>query len=165
MQYIFLFCRRFCNHLVLRISVLRNCLDCFVLHIQCHLQLDTVNVEGESKHLKTNATVGLGCLVYHSNNPKLMNIYGSKSVASPDVRNISHHDTVPKITAQGKSMLLLLRNTTQIMEGQHQRMYRPVIVVIAAHRRWQKLIGYHYSGGICWSSPTMLGRHKSLLIS
>ena len=40
------------------------------------------------------------------------------------------------------------------MEGQHHVMDRPVDVVIAVHRGWQKSIGSHQSRGICriWAS-------------
>ena len=46
------------------------------------------------------------------------------------------------------------RKTAYVMEGQHQGMDRPLIVVIASHHRRQKSVGNHHSGVVCWSTPT-----------
>ena len=50
-------------------------------------------------------------------------------------------------------------------EEGHQEMDRPVIVIIAVHRRHQKVDGNHCCGGVCRSTPTTLGHYGCYLVS
>ena len=58
-------------------------------------------------------------------------------------------------------MVIVTKEYAQVIEGQHQGMVRPVIVIVATHCRSQKLMGDHCSGGVCQSTPTTLGRLMS----
>ena len=46
------------------------------------------------------------------------------------------------------------------LERQHQGMNRPVIVLIAAHRKGQKSMGDNCSRGVCRSTQMMLGYYR-----
>ena len=43
-------------------------------------------------------------------------------------------------------------------------MYKPVIVVVAAHHKRQKAMGNHHNRGVCQSTLTTFGRHRSKFI-
>ena len=76
-------------------------------YLYCHYwDADCRTGKDESKPLKTNARGG--CLVYHAENIKQMNLYGNRSTSPPDVR--SSYCQLSSVTSYlGSVMLLLLR--------------------------------------------------------
>ena len=124
------------------------------------------------KPLKTNATGG--CLAYHTENIKRTNMYGNRSLSSLDVRSFycqppsvaSYHgsavciDTLPIIILQGTVDGSRRRGRPRkSLKDNISGMDRPVYVVIVAHCEQQRLLESHRSRGICWSTPTVPGRH------
>ena len=127
----------------------------------------------ESKPSKTNNAEG--CLVSHTKNTKRTNTYGSRSISSLDVKKFycqqssvaSYYgstmsavkNTLPKIILQGT--VDDRRRRRKPRKSWRDNMDRPVIVVVAAHRRRQKSMSDHCSGGVCRSTWTTLGRQWS----
>ena len=70
-------------------------------------------------------------------------------------------------------MAVVAEEKTCIMEGQHQEMDRPVIVVVVAHRRRPKAMGDYCSVGVCrgtvyphdaWASQELVMKNSHMLL-
>ena len=130
---------------------------------------------GECRPFKTNAAGG--CLVYHTHTKSIKQtyMYGNRSLSSPDrtselllsiVR--SYHGSAMSVVMISywrsyykEQWMVVVTEEDCVSHGQRQGMDidRPVDVVIAAHRRWQKSISSYDSGGICRSTPATHVRH------
>ena len=97
------------------------------------------------------------------------NTYGNRSISLPDIMNFYCQPSQVIMVWPCLPLRYPAKNHTignmvfvaeeEIKERRNQRMDRPVIVVVAAHRRRQKLMGDHCRGRICLSTPTMIGSH------
>ena len=116
-------------------------------HNSCQLQLETAN--------STTEVVAQGRTVAG------WAVLTIKRCKLPCFGNVCQNDTLPKImlqaTVDGRGRL------RKIMEGQHQGMDRPIIVVAVAHRRRQMSKDDHHSRGVCQSKPTTPGHHGNLI--